>query len=60
VWKIQQATASIRKNQLGGKVQVDEFLVGGYEEGKVGRSGFQKRNKLPDNGFQKRNKDCDL
>ncbi len=34
-WKIQQAMASSRKNQLGGKVQVDEFLIGEYEEGKV-------------------------
>jgi len=27
-WKIQQAMASSRKNQLGGKVQIDEFLIG--------------------------------
>ena len=42
-WKIQQAMASSRKNQLGGKVQVDEFLIGEYEEGKVGRSGESKK-----------------
>jgi hypothetical protein len=37
-WKIQQAMASSRKHQLGGKVQIDEFLIGEYEEGKVGRA----------------------
>ncbi len=42
-WKIQQAMVSSRKNQLGGKVQVDEFLIGEYEEGKVGRSGESKK-----------------
>lgn len=42
-WKIQQAMASSRKNQLGGKVQIDEFLIGEYEEGKVGRSGDSKK-----------------
>ncbi len=42
-WKIQQAMASSRKNKLGGKVQVDEFLIGQYEEGKVGRSGDSKK-----------------
>jgi hypothetical protein len=42
-WKIQQAMASSRKSQLGGKVQVDEFLIGQYEEGKVGRSGDSKK-----------------
>jgi hypothetical protein len=42
-WKIQQAMASSRKTQLGGKVQVDEFLIGEYEEGKVGRSGDSKK-----------------
>lgn len=38
MWKIQQAMTSSRKSQLEGNVQVDEFLVGEYEEGKVGRS----------------------
>lgn len=42
-WKIQQAMASSRKNQLGGKVQVDEFLIGEYEKGKVGRSSDSKK-----------------
>jgi transposase-like protein len=42
-WKIQQAMASSRKNQLGGKIQIDEFLIGQYEEGKVGRSGNSKK-----------------
>lgn len=42
-WKIQQAMASSRKNKLGGKVQVDEFLIGQYEEGKAGRSGNSKK-----------------
>jgi hypothetical protein len=35
--------ASSRKHQLGGKVQIDEFLIGEYEEGKVGRSGNSKK-----------------
>ena len=42
-WKIQQAMASSRKNQLCGKVQIDEFMIGEYEEGKVGRSGDSKK-----------------
>ena len=42
-WKIQQAMVSSRKNKLGGKVQVDEFLIGQYEEGKAGRSGNSKK-----------------
>jgi len=42
-WKIQQAMTSSRKNKLGGKVQVDEFLIGQYEEGKAGRSGNSKK-----------------
>ena len=42
-WKIQQAMASSRKDQLGGKIQIDEFLIGEYEEGKVGRSGDSKK-----------------
>ncbi|HYX06669.1 MAG TPA: IS1595 family transposase [Bacteroidales bacterium] len=42
-WKIQQAMASSRKNKLRGKVQVDEFLIGQYEEGKAGRSGNSKK-----------------
>jgi len=42
-WKIQQAMASSRKSQLEGKVQIDEFMIGEYEEGKVGRSGESKK-----------------
>jgi transposase-like protein len=42
-WKIQQAMASSRKNQLGSKVQIDEFLIGEYEKGKVGRSSDSKK-----------------
>lgn len=42
-WKIQQAMSSSRKSLLEGKVQVDEFLVGEYEEGKVGRSSDSKK-----------------
>lgn len=42
-WKIQQAMTSSRKNPLRGKVQVDEFLIGEYEEGKVGRSRDSKK-----------------
>ncbi len=39
----QQAMTSSRKSQLEGKVQVDEFLIGEYEEGKVGRSADSKK-----------------
>ncbi len=42
-WKIQQAMASSRKNQLSGQVQVDEFLIGQYKEGKVGRNSNSKK-----------------
>ena len=42
-WKIQQAMTSSRKNPLKGKVQVDEFLIGEYEEGKIGRSRDSKK-----------------
>lgn len=42
-WKIQQAMASSHKNQLGGKVQIDEFLIGEYEEGKAGRNSNSKK-----------------
>lgn len=42
-WKLQQVMASSRKNQLCGTVQVDEFLIGQYEKGKVGRSGDSKK-----------------
>jgi hypothetical protein len=42
-WKIQQAMASSRLHKLEGLVHVDEFLIGEYEEGKVGRSGDSKK-----------------
>ena len=42
-WKIQQAMTSSRKKPLGGIVHVDEFLIGQYEEGKVGRSATSKK-----------------
>jgi hypothetical protein len=42
-WKIQQAMSSSLQNKLKGKVQVDEFLIGEYEEGKVGRSRESKK-----------------
>lgn len=34
---------SSRKSPLSGKVQVDEFLIGEYEEGKIGRSSESKK-----------------
>lgn len=42
-WKIQQTMTSSRKKLLCGKVQVDEFLIGEYEQGKVGRSSDSKK-----------------
>ena len=42
-WKIQQAMASSQQHKLDGTVHVDEFLIGEYEEGKVGRSGESKK-----------------
>ena len=42
-WKIQQAMASSRLYKLEGLVHVDEFLIGEYEEGKVGRSADSKK-----------------
>ena len=37
-WKIQQAMRSSRQHPLTETVHVDEFYIGEYEEGKVGRS----------------------
>jgi hypothetical protein len=37
-WKIQQAMRSSKRYPLSGTVHVDDFYVGEYEEGKVGRS----------------------
>jgi hypothetical protein len=53
-WKIQQAMQSSQKYPIGGEVHVDEFLIGGPEENKRGRSKGEKRlvvlalEKLPD------------
>jgi len=37
-WKIQQAMRSSKKHPLSGIIHVDEFYIGQYEEGKVGRN----------------------
>jgi len=42
-WKIQQAMASSKQYKLTDLVHIDEFLIGEYEEGKVGRSGESKK-----------------
>jgi hypothetical protein len=42
-WKIQQAMASSHLHKLTGTVHVDEFLIGEYEEGKIGRSSKSKK-----------------
>jgi hypothetical protein len=42
-WKIQQAMASSRQYKLEGLVHIDEFLIGEYEEGKIGRSSESKK-----------------
>ena len=42
-WKIQQAMTSSRQYKLEGLIHVDEFLIGEYEEGKVGRSSDSKK-----------------
>lgn len=41
--KVMQAMGSSGHIKLQGKVDVDEFFVGGYEEGKVGRSKGKKK-----------------
>lgn len=53
--KIQQAMESSEQYPLTGQVEVDEFLVGGYEEGKQGRSHGKK--KLVIVGIEKIGKD---
>jgi hypothetical protein len=53
-WKIQQAMQSSQQYPLEGEIHVDEFLIGGQEENKRGRSKGEKRlvvlalEKLPD------------
>ena len=42
-WKIQQAMASSRLHPISGIVHVDEFYIGGEEEGKQGRSKGDKK-----------------
>lgn len=42
-WKIQQAMQSSKQYPLEGEVNVDEFFIGGPEEGKRGRSKGKKR-----------------
>lgn len=42
-WKIQQAMQSSRLHPLAGTVHVDEFYIGEYEEGQVGRSSDSKK-----------------
>lgn len=42
-WKIQQAMESSKQHKLEGLVHVDEFLIGEYEEGKMGRSNNSKK-----------------
>jgi hypothetical protein len=42
-WKVQQAMSSSQTHKLSGTVHVDEFLIGQYEEGKVGRSSDSKK-----------------
>lgn len=53
--KVQQAMESSEQYPLTGKVEVDEFLVGGYEQGKTGRSHGKK--KLVIVGIEKVGKD---
>jgi predicted nucleic-acid-binding Zn-ribbon protein len=42
-WKIQQAMASSKLQPISGIVHVDEFYIGGEEEGKQGRSKGDKK-----------------
>lgn len=42
-WKIQQAMRSSMRYPLTGTVHVDEFFVGKYEEGRIGRSSESKK-----------------
>jgi hypothetical protein len=42
-WKIQQAMQSSKQHKLTGEVHIDEFYIGGPEEGMRGRSNGQKR-----------------
>lgn len=42
-WKIQQTMKSSGKYPLTGTIHVDEFYVGGEEEGVIGRSKGEKK-----------------
>lgn len=44
--KVREAMKSSGKHPIKGKVHVDEFVIGGKEEGKVGRSYDSKKRKL--------------
>lgn len=44
--KIREAMKSSGKYPIKGKVHVDEFVIGGKEEGKVGRSYDSKKKKV--------------
>jgi hypothetical protein len=44
-WKIQQAMQSSKLHPINGIVHVDEFYIGGEEEGKRGRSKGRKNRK---------------
>ncbi len=43
--KVREAMKSSENNPMDGKVEVDEFVLGGYEQGKVGRSYDAKKKK---------------
>jgi transposase-like protein len=42
-WKVQQAMKSSKKHQLKGEVHIDEFYIGGHEEGSPGRKHGKKK-----------------
>jgi len=44
--KVREAMASSKNHPMDGNVQVDEFVLGGYEEGKIGRSYNSKKKKV--------------
>lgn len=44
--KVREAMKSSGKHPIKGKVHIDEFVIGGKEEGKVGRSYDSKKKKV--------------
>ncbi len=44
--KIREAMKSSENNPMNGKVHVDEFVLGGYEQGKIGRSYNSNKKKV--------------